>query len=195
MNWLPSPPTDNLYKFIAIFGLWLLLGLIMVFAWLGYLQFQLEKEGERAQAYFSSKRMEAQISARLASVKARRPAENKLEWMPPDISLEQEQKLIQEMLTDHKQAIEKNKDALDRKFGEELKLLGSMGFPWVMPIYMLFTVSCTLFGFIQWHRKIQKPSEEAHILDCRLKEVEIKKIEAEIRDLRRNYRKALRPSH
>ncbi len=188
MNWLPSPPTDNLYKFVAISGLWLLLGLLVFFSWLGYLQFQNSKEAKRSQAYFFSERMEIQISARLDSIKANRPKENKLEWTPPDATLEQEQQFLQMALNNHRQTIEKNKDVLDRKPGEDLEILKAMGFYWLMPVYVFFAVSCPFIGFLGWYRKIQKPSEEAHGLDCRVKEITILKIEAEIRHLSRRKR-------
>ena len=188
MNWLPSPPTDNLYKFSAISGLWLLLGLLVFFSWLGFLQFQNAKEAKRSQAYFFAEQMEMQISARLDSINAKRPTENKLEWTPPGATLEQEQKFLQMALDNHRRTIEKNKNIFDRKSGEDLEILKSMGFYWLMPIYVFFAVGCPFFGFIGWYRKVQKPSEEAHILDCRVKEATILKIKAEIHHLSRRKR-------
>lgn len=183
MNWLPSPPTDNLYKFIAIFGLYLLLGLLAFFSWLGYLQFHSEREMKRSQAYFFSVQMESQISARLSSIKAKRLSENKLEWTPPGATSDQEQKFLQMALENHRQTIQKNKDVLNTRPGEELEVMKAMGYFWLMPIYVLFAVGCPFFGFLGWYRKIQRPSEEAHVLDCKLKEATIRKTDAEIRGL------------
>jgi len=186
MKWLPSPPTDNLYKFMSIFGLWLLLGLVLLFAWLGYLNFQVKKEGERSQAYFISTNMELKISTRLASIKAKHFNENRLEWVLPDTGIEQEQKILQMALDNHRQIIEKNKDALNHNIDGMLEMLESMGFLWIMPIYVFLAVGCPYFGFTRWYRYIQKPSEAAHELDCRLKEATLRKIESEIRQSRPN---------
>lgn len=185
MKWLPSPPTDNLYKFMSIFGLWLLLGLVLLFAWLGYLDFQIKKESERSQAYFISTNMESKISTRLASIKAMHFNENRLEWILPSTGIEQEQKILQMALDNHKQIIDKNKDSLNHNIREMMEMLESMDFLWIVmiPIYVFLAVGCPYFGFTRWYRYIQKPSEAAHDLDCRLKEATLRKIEAEIRQL------------
>jgi len=170
---------------MSIFGLWLLLGLVLLFAWLGYLNFQIKKESGRSQAYFISMNMESKIATRLASIKAKRFNENRLKWVLPGTSVEQEQKILQMDIDDHRQIIETNKDALNHNhnIGEVMEMLESMCFLWIMPIYVFLAVGCPYFGFTRWYRYIQKPSETAHDLDCRLKEATLRKIEAEIRQL------------
>lgn len=127
--------------------------------------------------------MESQISVRLSSIKAKRLSENRLEWTPPEATPEQEQKFLQIALENHHQTIQKNKDVLDRRLGEEFEIMKAMGYFWLMPIYVIFAVGFPFFGFLGWYKKIQRPSEKAHTLDCKLKELTIRKTEAEIREL------------
>jgi hypothetical protein len=136
--------------------------------------------------------MDLKISARLSSIKAMRLSENKLEWTPPGATIDQEQKFLQVAIENHRQTIQKNKDVLDRRPGEDLEILKAAGYFWVMPIYVLLAIGCPFFGFLGWYRKIQRPSEEAHVLDCKLKETTIRKTEVEIRELYRSKKFAAR---
>jgi hypothetical protein len=51
MKGLPNPPTDNIYKFMAISGLWLFAGFVALYIWLVSVQIQLDKDSARLQSY------------------------------------------------------------------------------------------------------------------------------------------------
>ena len=52
MKGIPSTPTDNIYKFMAISGLWFVAGFIALYIWLANTHIQLDKESLRSQSYF-----------------------------------------------------------------------------------------------------------------------------------------------
>jgi len=87
---IPSAPTDNIYKFMAISGLWFIAGFIALYIWSVNTQIQLDKEILKAQSYFFSIKIERTIKKRLESIKKEEFDRNRLDWVPASYKPEQE---------------------------------------------------------------------------------------------------------
>ncbi|RBC02804.1 hypothetical protein C3E97_008600 [Pseudomonas sp. MWU12-2115] len=183
MQWLPSPPTDNLYKFMAIFGLWLLLGLLLLFAWFGYMNFKLDEESRDNQHYYFSKNMKLDISRRLASLEANNSGENKLEWVPENSSPDQEKSFLKEALKNHEETMESTKYVLKSQTGRDLKIFEASGALWILWLYVAIAIACPYLGFKWWYKKIQLPNEAANDMELKIKEASLLKLQIEISQL------------
>lgn len=192
MNGIPSTPTDNIYKFMAISGLWLCAGFIALCIWIVNTQVQLDKERLKSQSYFFSVNMEREIENRLNSIGAGKPAENRLHWVPASYTLEQEKQFISEALKNHQETISKNKDVLESTTGEEFRLLER----WEVKIFGLFYVflmtGLTWFGFSRWVTKTHLVDEELRNIDKDIKLKSLEKTELEIKQLKLTIQSALR---
>ncbi|GHA95968.1 hypothetical protein ACFFLG_03620 [Shewanella indica] len=180
---IPSTPTDNIYKFMAISGLWFIAGFIALYIWLVNTQIQIDKEALNSQAYFFSVNMERKIKNRLDSIEKGKLDENRLDWVPASYTPEQEEMFLSKALENHQETIKKNKDALNSDTGEELKLVERWDVRIAGALYILFMVGLTWFGFSRWVKN-HIIDETVKTLDREIKEKSLKKLELEIQQLK-----------
>ena len=183
MKGIPSTPTDNIYKFMAISGLWFIAGFIALYIWLVNTQIQLDKEALKSQAYFFSVNMERKIKNRLDSIEKGKLDENRLDWVPASYTPEQEKIFLSKAFENHQETIKKNKDAVNSDTGEELKLVERWDVRIAGALYILFMVGLTWFGFSRWI-KTHIIDETVKTLDREIKEKSLKKLELEIQQLK-----------
>ncbi|KIF61087.1 MULTISPECIES: hypothetical protein [Pseudomonas] len=182
MQWLPSFPTDNLYKLIAIFGLWLTAGLLAGMFYLSYLTYALEEETKQNIHYMNTEARISEIKKRLTSLKNNAPEENKLEW---SAVFTDEMTALQKTLEISEKNLEKPKKP-DNPINESMMGFLFSGDYWIyifIAAYSLLTVTCTYFGFKLWYKKIHLPAEEQHYLDMRIKEATLLKLQVEINQI------------
>lgn len=184
MNGIPSTPTDNIYKFMAISGLWFIAGFIALYIWVVNTQVQLDKEHLRSQSYFFSVNTERQIKNRLDAIESGKPDENRIDWVPASYTLEQEKLFISEALNNHRETISRNMDVLESRTGEELRLLERPDVITAGVLYILIMVGLTWFGFSRWITKIHLADEELRNLDRDIKLKSLEKTELEIKQLK-----------
>lgn len=195
MNVIPSTPTDNIYKFMAISGLWFVVGFIALYIWLVNTQVQLDKERLKSQAYFLSVNMERGIQNRLNAILAHKPAENRLGWVPTSWTLEQEAKILSIALENHQETIRKNKDVLESRTGEGLLLLERWDVRIAGALYISLMVGLTYFGFSRWFAKTHLVDEELRNIDRDIKLKSLEKTALEIKQLKLAIRSTLRLRH
>ena len=114
MQILPSLPTDNIYKLKAIAGLWMLAGFVVLGFWSVYWQYQLEVQTRHTMSYYSSVNTERDVLARMKSMREGKFNENILKWVPPNLTISEEQNLLKIALENHRGTI-----ALYKKEAEE----------------------------------------------------------------------------
>ncbi len=174
MKGIPSTPTDNIYKFMAI----------ALYIWMVNTQIQLYKESLKTQSYFFSVNMERKIENRLDSIKNKNFDENILDWVHRSYTPEQEKNFITKALDNHKETIKNNKGVLDSNIGEGLKLLERWDIRIAGGLYVFLMVGLTWFGFSRWVTKTHLVDEKLRVLDLEIKEKTLKKLELEIKQLK-----------
>lgn len=192
MNGIPIAPTDNMYKFMAISGLWFFAGFIAFYIWLVNVDIQLEKEKLRTQAYFVSVNMEREIENRLKSIKDGKVSENRLDWVPASFTSEQETLFIRQALTNHRLTISKNKDIIDNRIGEELSLFDRWDVMIAGIVYVTLMVGLIWFGFSRWITKTHFLDEKLKYLERDIKIKSMEKMELEIKQLKLTCQSILR---
>lgn len=184
MKGIPSTPTDNIYKFMAISGLWFIAGLLALYVWLVNVQIQLDKDRERSQAYFISVNMERDIKRRLDSIEKEAFDENRLDWVPENFSVEEEKNFLTMVQKNHHETIAENKDVLDSNPGEELQLIKRWDIRLAFGVYVSLMVGLTWFGFSRWVTKTHRVEEGLRELDFEIKEKTLEKLELEIEQIK-----------
>jgi len=190
---IPSTPTDNIYKFMAISGLWFIAGFIALYIWLVNTQIQLDKESLRSQSYFFSVNMERNIKTRLGSINNEKFDENRLDWVPASYTPEQENKFLTKALENHQDTINKNKDVVDSNIGEELKLIERWDVRIAGALYIFLMVGLTWFGFSRWVTKTHIVDEELRNLERDIKLKMLLKLELEINQIKLTSQLTSRP--
>ena len=179
MKGIPSTPTDNIYKFMAISGLWFIAGFIALYIWLVNTQIQLDKEALKSQSYFFSINMERKIERRLESIKKNEFDKNRLDWVHSSYTPEQEILFISKALKNHQETIKNNSDVLDSKTGEKLKLMARWDVLIAGALYIALMVGLTWFGFSRWITKTHFIDEETRSFDRKIKEKTLEKLKSE----------------
>lgn len=185
MQLLPTPPTDNLYKFMAISGLWLVAGILLFMFWLVYWGFQSQIEMKHSQEYFFSVNMEREISSRINSINSGKYDENKLSWVPAGSTPEQERSFLKFGLDNHRKTIEKYKKEVEAERIDIIEYIGEKYLIVCLSLYASVMSFFLVFGFSWWYKKVQKPSEKMHDIDYKIKQLTQDKLELEISLLRK----------
>lgn len=193
MTGIPSTPTDNIYKFMAISGLWFIAGFIVLYIWLANTQLQLDKESLRSQSYFFSVNMERNIKTRLASIENEKFDENRLDWVPSSYTLEQEENFLSQALKNHQDSINENKNVLDSNTGEELRLIERWDVRLAGALYIALMIGLTWFGFSRWVTKTHFVDEELRNLERDIKLKTLNKLELETSQIKLTSQLTSRP--
>ncbi|AZF07763.1 hypothetical protein [Pseudomonas sp. R5-89-07] len=183
MQWLPSPPTDNIYKLLAVFGLWLIAGALTLFSIFSYLDYRSQKETREESYHSQTERMVNSFTKRIRALEEGTPELHKIADLPDtfnnDITFLKNSLAMQEKnLSKYKQ---RKRDNLDT-FMDYL-LVHETEFYIFVGLYATLTSLCTVIGFSRWFQKIQKPSEVLNELDIRIKEASLLKLKIEISQL------------
>lgn len=164
---------------MAISGLWFIAGFIALYIWLVNTQIQLDKEALKSQSYFFSVDMEWKIKRRLESIEKNEFDKNRLDWVLSSYTPEEEVLFISKALKNHQETIKNNKDVLDSKTGEELKLVERWDVIIAGILYVALMIGLTWFGFSRWITKIHLIDEETRFFDREIKEKTLEKLKSE----------------
>lgn len=180
MQWFPTPPTDNLYKFAAVCGLLMLGGALFVILALAYLDYRIEAQTDASLDNFSSQHNQRLFSKRITALDGK---DNEKDWIPQlskelnndPIFLKNVLNIQKEMSAGYNPA---DPDTLDLAFNfvharETLSLI-------VLVIYALVASSLTVFGLSGWRKKIHEPNERQNELDEEIKKASLLKLHIEI---------------
>ncbi|QHS13189.1 hypothetical protein [Shewanella sp. Arc9-LZ] len=179
MNFFPKPPTDNLYKFLAITGTWLVAIVTAFFMYLGYLTFELKKLNYEQSRMMFSESVVREIDRRLKSISEDKLDENILDWTPRSEGSDEVQ-FITQIKQSHLQRVKDYDSKPKPDYGYQFDLVKETGFINIVYGIIFLAVSCFYFGFRGWYSKIQKPMDLGLKLDLKIKEVSIEKMEAEL---------------
>jgi len=185
MNPLPTPPTDNLYKFMALTGTWLMIFLLAFYAWLLNADYEIRLEGRQLQAFVSAQASLREIQVRLLAIREGRHAENIVSWVQKDWPLEQEVRILSSVAVSNGRIVDEYQKSNHGKLGEIFDRLSSMGFLWFIVPYVGGAVALTYSGYRLWYRRVQIPNESMARVELELKVASVRKLELEIKQTRR----------
>lgn len=180
MKIIPTAPTDNLYKFMAIFGLSLTVILAAVLVWFSYLSYLGSKELEATQSYYYSQDTVRQVTVRMTAITEGRLNENKLDWVPAYEKPSDEMKFLKLVYENHQKSMAESEPVMNRKSGQYFEVLEAMGIQWILPAYTVVCILLAVIGFERWYVKIQRPADKLAPFEFRIKETELKLKETEL---------------
>jgi len=82
MQWLPSPPTDNIYKLLAVFGLWLIAGALTLVSIFTYLDYRFQKETREESHHSQTEQMVNDFTKRIEALEKGTPELHKIADLP-----------------------------------------------------------------------------------------------------------------
>lgn len=171
MQILPIIPTDNFYKFLAISGTWLSLGLVAFYMYLGYLNHLVEIESIESSSYFKSLNINREIDLRLKSINNNEHDKNKIEWMPNFENSDDEVIALKEIKSRHEKSIKKHEAKKEGSTHDLFVIAKKIGFIWIMPFYVFISLLSFWYGYKYWIIKVQIPSDKSLALDVQIKEL------------------------
>ncbi|UTW03976.1 hypothetical protein KDX31_02815 [Amphritea atlantica] len=183
MKWMPAIPTDNLYKFCAISGMWMFFGLVVLYTWIVAITIQIEKEGSASTSYYSSLITVSDIERRLDSIEKGLEKENKLDWTSTEWDIDQEKNFLEHALKNHRKSMKLNEYAINSDTGEQLNLIKRPAVYIPGLLYLALMSFLLVIGFFRWKTKIQDIDLEIRKVELETKKRALVKLDLEIRNL------------
>lgn len=181
MEILPSPPTDNIYKFAAILGAWFAAVLLGIFVVFSYVTYQSSEGMQRTVVRGQDMNSEFQVSQRLEAIDSGRFSDARLTWMSPNISIDQERKMLSDLQTRLRTSIDQFEERPEDPVVKHFKEFTASRLEWTLFIVVFFAVIPTLWGFLRWYQRIQLPSERMLTIELQIKELEFARLVREFR--------------
>lgn len=172
MNWFPTPPTDNLYKFLAIVGAW---GVIFVLAVLVLLSYQNHEHAEynkKLSFLYSEQSWLQKAELRLKSLKENRLGENSIPSISSSFSPKDEALFLANATTISRERLAELKDLARHPPENIFPFLVSIHFDQLLLGTLPLVFGSLYFGFRQW-LALQRISDEMLRLDLRLKRKQV----------------------
>ncbi len=185
MNWTPSIPTDNLYKFMAVTGLWLLIGVLIFLGWLIKLDVDIQRHSKEEQAYFSSVSILHNIKLREESIAAGRMEENRLPGLRHYENIEDEKRFLAMASEAQEAAVSKHAYVLDEHPGDQLILLDRWDVKAFVVAYIALASFLFYFGFKGWKVNLHDVEVRGRTLDLEIRERTLEKLKLDIAEARK----------
>ncbi|HCG8447415.1 TPA: hypothetical protein NJ582_001088 [Vibrio parahaemolyticus] len=187
MKGIPSTPTDNLYKFSAVAGLWFFAGLVASYIWLVSIEIKLDEELQKSSVYWRSLDAKNDLELRLISIKKGELESNEINWIPKQFKGEKELDFISNEILRHNEIIEENKKFVNTDTGSKLALLSRNDVVFMAFGYIIIMSCLLVFGFFGWYKNIHKKDNEIKDLDIEIKKKAIYKVNLEINQMNNAY--------
>lgn len=159
IQFLPSPPTDNLYKFMAIFGAWALLILSVFLMGTDYLAFKSKVEAQQTIAYYRATHNVKLIQDRLAAIQAGRLNDAIVPWAPHHDGSDSEKVFLQNGLQNNQAYVTHHQDDADRDDVQtDWQILSAIHGLFYILVFGGVGIFCLISGFYRWWR-IQRISD------------------------------------
>lgn len=177
---LPAPPTDNLYKFMAIFGAWTLLILAVFMMGVDYLVYKSKEEMQQTVAYYRATDNIQHIQDRLAAIQAGQLNKAIVWWAPihdgskaEKIYLQNDLQLNQAYLNRH-QGDDHRHDA--KTYWKIFSAIHAIVYILVLGGIGIF---CLVSGFYRWWR-VQRISDDMLLDQQNCQKMTNKKLKLEL---------------
>lgn len=175
MNWLPSPPTDNLYKFLAIIGAWgvfFVVGLLLV---LFYQNYEHAEFNKKMSSIYAEEDWNRKAESRVNSLKKGFSGENRIPEISNNFSPKEELLFLSNAMKLSSERLAQLKELTKQPPQNFFPFLASINFDrWLLGVLALAFVTF-YFGFRQWF-VLQRISDEILQLDLALKRAQTKEL-------------------
>jgi hypothetical protein len=182
LKFLPTPPTDNLYKFSAISGLLCCLGSIVVLVYFTYLGVHFDKAGELQMHSYSAQKTLDKVNCRLDALKNGDVDKCPLDTMKLKDGSEKEVSLLNNIKKVQESTVNEYKkhSGIAKPLSENIEWVVEKKVYWIITSIPGLSFILFCFGFVSWYRKVQKPSNQMTILNLEIRQLEKSKLEAEL---------------
>jgi hypothetical protein len=175
MNWFPTPPTDNLYKFLAVLGAWGLLFVFGSFLILSYQNYEHEEFNKQLVSLSSEESWLRKAEMRLKSLEGNRVQDNAIPEISNHFSPKEELVFLSNAIALSKEHLSLLKERTKEAPKNVVPFLASVRFDLWLPGVAFVTFICFYIGFRQW-LVLQRASDELLRLDLLLKKAELKEV-------------------
>lgn len=176
MRWLPTPPTDNFYKYLAINSLWLAFGTLTLWVVMYTNAPRTEEYGRLGIAITKQSIDLRLVKNRIAALENDKPELYKIESLPQDEFQSTSEELL--YLKIRQEIAEETIANLKDKRGDidpfELHQIfeDSGAYIW-LPILMVIAFGSTVLTFGAWYFRVQKPLDDIQQADLELKQAQL----------------------
>jgi hypothetical protein len=172
MNWFPTPPTDNLYKFLAVLGAWGMLFVLALLVLLSYQNYEHAEYNKKLSFLYSEQSWLQKAELRLKSLKENRPGENSIPSISTSFSPKDEALFLTNAATLSRERLAELKDLTRRPPESIFPVLAAIHFDQLLLGIFPFVFGSLYFGFRQW-LALQRISDEMLKLDLTLKRKQV----------------------
>ena len=173
MNWLPTPPTDSLHKYIALNGLWFIYGTLALLTVLHYQNFEHEEFNKRQSWLFSKQEAVHKFEARLNSLAKGKLAENNVPGISSHFNPKKEKVFLENAVVLNQQDISSLSEETKKPPTSLFPLLAHFHFDKLLVVFLGVGLVLTYRGFRSW-AKSQRVSDEIQRHDLALKRFQLK---------------------
>lgn len=168
MNWFPTPPTDNLYKFLAIIGAWGMLFVVGFFVTLNYQNYEYAEFNKKTSLIYADESWIRKAELRVKSLKEGRDGDNAIPEISNRFAPMDELVFLTSAIRLFTERLETMKELTKRPPNNLFPYLESIHVEWWLPAIFGLLLIAFQIGFSQW-RVLQGISDELLRLDLTLK--------------------------
>ncbi len=184
MNFLPKPPTDNLYKLIALIGTWLVTIGVFYLIVIAILEYRLELVSKKQVILFSAQDKIELIDQRLNSIEKGNLDESILAWSPHIDGNQKEVDFLNSQLEKLKNLENKFLPIVQNNEPQKYSNYLFKTYLHVLFSIILFFVGGTMFyvGYRLWYSRVQKCIDQQQQYDLKIKRLTALKLLRELKN-------------
>jgi hypothetical protein len=173
MNWLPTPPTDNLHKYIALNGLWFIYGVLALLTVLHYQNFEHEEFNKRQSSLFSKQDAVRKFESRINSLANGKLTENNIPGISSHFNPKEEKVFLENAIVLNQQDISSLSEETKKPPTSWFSLLVHFHVDKFLVVFLGVGLVLTYCGFRSW-AKSQRVVDEIQRHDLALKRFHLK---------------------
>jgi hypothetical protein len=178
LNFFPTPPTDNFYKFLAILGAWLMGAVVALFMLLGYFNYDIEKQSLAQTYHFQTTQKLEKIKRRQKSIELGNIQENIIDNARFSDGSHQEIKYLNDFESRLKIRIKEYNKVARTDYKKVFEVIKATGFMYFIYSLIAAAILCFWIGFKNWYFKVQKVNDELLGLDLKIKRLTLRELES-----------------
>lgn len=175
---IPTPPTDDIYKYFAISGLWLTFAFSILIAFVGYLSYAMSDHATLVARIGTLESFSRKVERRISSIKAGDLQENELK-LSQGRNPEEELAFLRHYKSFIKpQIASMKKKAQSRHPAISFYWLERVHTKWWLPSGFAFSFVMMLIGFARWRTR-QQLVDYSFKVDIKIKEQQLRLLKLE----------------
>jgi hypothetical protein len=173
MQWLPTPPTDCLYKYVALNGLYIGIAALLSLGVLHYQQFENQQFNETKQRLISQQASLTTYEARLNSLATGKVAENTIPGLSGSMTPKNETAYLEGEVVITRERMKRLTQKNENPPTDWFPLVMFFRIDIVLVFLLVSAVLMVFFGFGNW-KKSQGITDEIKELDRNIKRTQLR---------------------